>query len=278
MNLPLKTSRCVLFTAIALSSFPLFSAELPPAPPSIIAKGVLKAGVRCDQPPYGFIDATRSPAGVEVDMARQIAQWVFGDAAKLDLTCVTAENRVSQLAAGRVDLLIATLGITPERERVIDFSKPYRWGESGVLVKQGSPLKKVADLAGHTVATPKGSVQAQWFEENMPTVTTLRLNSSSDSLQALKQGRADAYAHDGATLKMLTTKDTSVYMLDDAYQYSNTGIGLRKNEPQWKAFIDASIDKMRSDDLFRQWINQSVPQEITGYYINMFQNPRPDGK
>lgn len=112
----------------------------------------------------------------------------------------------------------------------------------------------------------------------MPTVTTLRLNSSSDSLQALKQGRADAYAHDGATLKMLTTKDTSVYMLDDAYQYSNTGIGLRKNEPQWKAFIDASIDKMRSDDLFRQWINQSVPQEITGYYINMFQNPRPDGK
>lgn len=268
----------VAAATLSVLSFQARSADMPPVPDSIKSKGVLKAGIRCDQPPYGFLDASRKNAGVEVDMARQIAAWAFGDESKVELTCVTAENRISQLTAGRVDLLIATLGITPERERVIDFSKPYRWGASGVIVMNGSPIRKVADLAGHTVVTPKGSVQAQWLETNMPTVTTLRLNTTSDSLQAFKQGRADAYAHDGATLIMLAANDKSFRMLDDAYQYSYSGIGLRKGEPEWKAYIDAALDRMKAQNLYVTWVRKSVPPEVTPYYVSVFQSPRPDGK
>lgn len=273
------TGRLLAATISLIAALPALAAvTLPAVPDAIKSKGVLNAGVRCDQPPYGYQDEKGGYAGVETDMARQIAKWVFGDETKVTFTCVTAENRIPQLTAGRVDLLIATLGKTPERARVIDFTTPYRWGASGVLVKADSPYKKVADLDGQTVVTPKGSVQAKWFEDNMPKVTTLRLNGTADSLQAFKQGRAVAYAHDGATLVVVADQDKSLRVLDDVFLVSDAAIGVRKSEDAWRDYLSASVAKMHDEKLFRGWLAKWVPEGIRPYYVNVFETPRPDGK
>lgn len=251
---------------------------LPPVPDFIATQDTLRVGVRCDQPPYGFQDANGDFAGVETDMARQLAQWVHGDKTKVEFSCVTAENRIPQLNGKRVDVLIATLGVTPERQRVIDFTKPYRWGASGLLVRADSPVQKIADLDGRTVALPKGSVQAKWFEDNAPKVQTLRLNTAADSLQALKQGRADAYAHDAATLVVIAGKDKSLRPVDDPYQLSDAAIGVRKNEEAWRDYLSAAVDRMHEEKLFGGWVAKWVPEEIRGYYVSVFESPRPDRK
>ncbi|MFA4914771.1 MAG: transporter substrate-binding domain-containing protein [Burkholderiaceae bacterium] len=251
---------------------------MPPVPEALKAKGVLNAGVRCDQPPYGFQDQTGAYAGVETDMARQMATWMFGSPDKVVFSCVTAENRIPQLTGKRVDLLIATLGVTPERQRVIDFSTPYRWGASGVLVREDSKVQKVAELDGQTVALPKGSVQAKWFEDNMPKVNTLRLNTAADSLQSLKQKRADAYAHDAATLVVIAARDKSLRMLDDPYQLSDAAIGVRKGEDDWRAYVDAAITRMHAEKMFRPWVEKWVPEETRPYYLEVFETQRPDRK
>lgn len=252
------------------------SAQMPEPPESVKAQGILRAGVRCDQPPYGFQDSNGAFAGVETDMARQIAEWIFGSKEKVEFTCVTAENRIPQLTGKRVDLLIATLGVTPERERVVAFTVPYRWGASGLLVKADSSFQKIADLDGSTVALPKGTVQAKWFEDNRPEVKTLRLNTAADSLQALKQGRAEGYAHDAATLVVAAARDKSLRLLDDPYQLSDAAIGLRKNEPEWKAYLDASVQRMHSEKLFKGWVEKVVPEETRTYYYDVFETVRPD--
>lgn len=269
---------CAFMAGITLSLIGADSAfaQMPEVPADIKDKGVLNVGVRCDQPPYGYQDGNGEFAGVETDMARQLAEWVFGSKDKVTLTCVTGENRIPQLTGKRVDLLIATLGVTPERARVIDFSIPYRWGASGLLVKADSSYQKVKDLDGKTVALPKGTVQAKWFEDNMPGVTTLRLNSAADSLQALKQGRADGYAHDAATLVVAAAKDKSLRMINDPYQLSDAAMGLRKNEPEWKAYLDAAVTRMHEEKLFRVWVDKAVPEEIRSYYYQVFETKRPD--
>lgn len=269
---------CAVVAGVTLSVIASTAAfaQMPEVPAAIKDKGVLNVGVRCDQPPYGFQDGNGEFAGVEADMARQLAEWIFGSEDKAALTCVTAENRIPQLTGNRVDLLIATLGVTPERERVIDFSIPYRWGASGMLVKADSKYQKIADLKGSTVALPKGTVQAKWFEDNMPEVNTLRLNSAGDSLQALKQGRADGYAHDAATLVVAAAKDKTLRMVDDPYQLSDAAMGLRKNEPEWKAYLDAAVKRMHDEKLFRAWIDKAVPEEIRSYYYQVFETTRPD--
>lgn len=268
----------VLSFAAVLPGLAQAAQPLPPVPAFIAKQDALRVGVRCDQPPYGFQDANGDFAGVETDMARQLAQWVHGDKNKVEFSCVTAENRIPQLNGKRVDVLIATLGVTPERQRVIDFTKPYRWGASGLLVRADSPVQKIADLDGRTVALPKGSVQAKWFEDNAPKVQTLRLNTAADSLQALKQGRADAYAHDAATLVVIAAKDKSLRPVDDPYQLSDAAIGVRKNEEAWRDYLSAAVDRMHAERLFSGWVAKWVPEEIRGYYVNVFESPRPDRK
>ncbi len=143
--------RAIIAAIFAALSLPAIAQSLPPLPDSVRAHGLLRAGVRCDQPPYGFRGADGGFAGVEVDMARQMAAWAFGSADRIEMACVTAENRIPQLNARRVDLLIATLGVTPERARVVDFSNAYRWGGSDMLVRRDSPIRRLDEVQGRTV-------------------------------------------------------------------------------------------------------------------------------
>jgi polar amino acid transport system substrate-binding protein len=264
------------FSCLSLAGLAqLHAAELPAVPAEIKEAGQLRAGVRCDQPPYGFQDGSGEFAGVEVEMSKQIALWALGSKDKVTFTCVTAENRVPQLLGRKVDFLIATLGVSPERQRVIDFTTPYRWGASDVVVKKDSPIKKISDLKGKTLATLKGSVQAKWFEDHMPEVTTLRMNSAADALQTFRQGRADAYTHDAATLVVVADNDKDARLLNEPFQISDAAIGVRKNEEQWRDYLSAAVARMHEEKLFRGWVQQYVPVNIQSYYLSVFEQAKP---
>ena len=144
---------------------------------------------------------------MEVNLARQIAAYAFGSADKVELTCVTAANRIPSLQGGKIDLIIATLGVSAERAQVIDFSDNYAWGGSDVLIAKDSPIKSLKELAGKTVIVMKGAWQIGWFEKNVPTAKLLKLDGVSDGLQALLQKRADAFAHDLAVLRPIAIEE-----------------------------------------------------------------------
>lgn len=275
MSLSLKPLASALgLTLIALSGIAQ-AADMPAVPAEIKEAGQLRAGVRCDQPPYGFQNGDGDFAGVEVEMSKQIAEWALGSKDKVTFTCVTAENRVPQLLGRKVDFLIATLGVTPERQRVIDFTTPYRWGASDVVVKKDSGIAKISDLKGKTLATLKGSVQAKWFEDHMPEVKTLRMNSAADALQTFRQGRADAYTHDAATLVVVAANDDSLRLVGEPFQISDAAIGMRKNEDAWREYLNAAVARMHEEHLFRGWVQQYVPEKIQSYYLSVFEQPKP---
>lgn len=257
------------------SSVATAQTALPPVPDFIKSQGALRAGVRCDQPPYGFQDENGKFAGVEVEMAMQIAEWAFGSKDKAVLTCVTAENRIPQLNGKKVDLLIATLGVTPERARVVDFSEAYRWGGSDLLVPKNSPIKKLDDVDGKTVIMLKGTTQAKWFEEHKPKVETLKLNTASDALQALKQGRGDAYTHDAATLIVMASKDPELRLVGEPFAVSDAAVGVRKNEGAWLAYVNASLERMKKENLYLGWVDKWIPPEIRPFYVGAFTKPKP---
>lgn len=269
---------CLLAAAlIVTSTHTVFASpiDLPAVPAEIKSLGELRVGVRCDQPPYGYQDNTGAFAGVEVEMGRQIAQWALGSKEKAVFTCVTAENRVPQLIGRKVDLLIATLGVSPERARVIDFTSPYRWGASDVLVGRNGGIQKLSDLKGKTLVALKGSVQAKWFEDHMPDVKMLRLNTAADAMQTFRQGRADAYTHDAATLVMAAAHEPNAKLIGQYFLVSDAAIGVRKNEAAWRDYLSAAIVRMHSEGLFVIWVKQNVPENIRSYYLSVFQQGRP---
>jgi len=255
-------TKIVLLAAAAACAASMALAAEPGVPDALKKAGVVKIGIKCDYPPDGFLDSAGKNQGIEVSLARQIAADALGDAAKAELTCVTAANRIPMLVGGKVDMLVATLGITDERARVVDFSEPYAWGGSDVLVPKGSTVKKLADLKGKTVVVMKGAWQIDWFEKNMPDVKLLKLDNVSDGLQALLQKRADGFAHDFAILVGIAKKNAGTELVGELYQIGFRGIGLRKGDTAMRDYVNAEIKKANDSGKIAEWVKQFVEPDL----------------
>jgi polar amino acid transport system substrate-binding protein len=240
---------------------------LPPLPDAIKKQGMLRAGIKCDYPPDGFLDAQGKNQGVEVNLAKQIAAYAFGNADKVELTCVTAANRIPSLQGGKIDVIIATLGVTEERAKVIDFGESYAWGHSDVLTTQDSKITSLKDFAGKTVIVMKGAWQIGWFEKNVPTANLLKLDGVADGLQALLQNRADGFAHDVEVLRPVAKKNPKVKLIGEAYMLGTRAVGIRKDEKEWAAYVNAAVGKAKKDGLVNQWIRQYVEPDMQDMVI-----------
>ena len=236
--------------------------DLPPVPEWIQDKGVISVGVKCDYVPAGYLDNDGNPVGIEVEMARRVAFYAFGDPDNVELTCVTSANRIPNLVGGKIDLIIATMGVNAERAEVIDFSQPYEWGASAMLVLAESEHDSMDDFNGETVVSLKGAWQVPWFETNMPEVNMLMLDSVADSLQALQQGRAEGYAHDYSVLSGIAKENDGVRILQERYQPGYAAAGVRQGEEDWLAFVNAVVGLAWTDGTIEEAIRVHVDEEL----------------
>ena len=137
--------KCRVFVAAALSLAAVLQA--PSAHADTLADikkaGTLKVAVPQDYPPFGSVGGDMKPIGYDIDMAGAIAKDL---GVKLELVPVTSANRIPYLTTHKVDLVISSLGKTPEREKVLDFSSPYAPYFNGVFGIPEEKVSKAEDL------------------------------------------------------------------------------------------------------------------------------------
>ena len=107
-------------------------------------RGTLVVGVKNDYKPWGFLDPSGAIVGMEIDLARDVAERL---GTEIELVPVVASNRMEFLQQGRIDLIIATLGDTPQRREVIGMIEPnYYAGGTNVLAPKAAGLKVRASV------------------------------------------------------------------------------------------------------------------------------------
>jgi polar amino acid transport system substrate-binding protein len=158
----------------------------------ILSDKTIRIGVQTDHPPYGYIDSNLEPQGLDIATASLIAQELD---VKLKLFSLASPERISSLQKGKVDLVIATLGKSAEREALIDFSIAYAPLYAGLYAARSIPLSSFAELAGQRVAVTRDSIQDHKLTEIAPDATQIqRYDSDSLTMAAFLQGEADVAA------------------------------------------------------------------------------------
>lgn len=245
-----------------------------PLPDALKSKGKLTVGVKCDYPPFGYIDESSKNAGFEIDIAHQMAAYAFGDPNALSLTCVTGSNRVSFLNSKRIDLIEATMNYTPERAQTIDFSSPYFDSGVKLLVPKNSSISSFDQLAGKSVISISGATASIWLTQCMKDVKQSLFTETSQALTALNQKRGVAFAQDDTLLLDLAAKNTDLKVVGDAKADSPWGMGVRKGDAQMLAWVNGALAHMQQDDFFwtdfqKTVTDTSVQQQYAKYV------PRP---
>ena len=100
----------------------------------IKARGTLIVGVKADYPPFGYRGPNGDIIGIEPDLAADAAKSL---GVKVQFVPVTASNRMQFLQQGKIDLMIATMSDTPEREKVIWIVKPNYYTSGYNLMLRG---------------------------------------------------------------------------------------------------------------------------------------------
>src|SRR5690349_24361195 len=123
---------------------------------NIMSSKKLRCATDLAIPPAGMVDANMQPTGSDVETARLLAKdW----GVELEFVQTTGATRIPNVQTGKADIIISTLSVTPERAKVIDFSKPYAALQSVVGCLKSDQIKGWDDLKGKTIGVSRGTTQ-----------------------------------------------------------------------------------------------------------------------
>ncbi len=212
--------------------------------------GVLTIGTRTGSPPFAYVNKNNEWVGFSVDLVEQLVrpavEKAVGKAIKVEKKESTPPTRIPLLSSNSVDLIAGTMTDTPQRRETVDFSLTFFYTGAQFLVKKGSPIKGVNDIAGKRIASQQASTNAKILREKYPQAQLREFPDQPAAFQALLQGQVDAFTNDGIQLAGLKSKAPNPgdwEIVGDFYSEEPYGMAIRKGDAKFKAAVDGGLKK-----------------------------------
>lgn len=226
-------------------------------------KGEITVGVLVDFPPYGTMDARNQPDGYDADVAKLLGKdW----GVKVNLVAVTGPNRIPFLLTNKVDLLVASLAITPERAKQVQFSSPYA---AATVILYGSKkvdIKTAADLKGHRVGVARASTQDVALTAIAPEGTEIRrFDDDASGMQALISGQVDAIGCSTTVAAQIAKRvPPNTFEQKMVLRQQVMGIVMRPGQEDLLKNVNAFVAKNSANGelnkLYNKWLQTDLPK------------------
>ncbi|QTE30834.1 glutamate ABC transporter substrate-binding protein [Pengzhenrongella sicca] len=219
---------------------------------TIAQRGRLIVGVSADT----LLLGARNPIsgqieGFDIEMARLVAEAIFGDPSRIELRVLTAAQRIPALEDGSVDLVARAMTINCTRWEQIAFSAEYYRAGQKVLVPLGSTATSLADLAGQRVCAPAGSTSLDTLED-FPDVVPVSASTHSGCLVLFQEGEVDAITGDDTVLAGLAAQDPYAQVVGDAFTSEPYGLGMNQDDVDLVRFVNGVLAQAEADGRWTQ--------------------------
>jgi ABC-type amino acid transport substrate-binding protein len=214
----------------------------------IKSTGVLTIGTRTGSPPFAYVNKDNQWVGFSIDLVEMLVkpevEKAVGRAIKVEKKESTPPTRIPLLSSNAVDLIAGTMTDTPQRRESVDFSLTFFYTGAQFMVKKGSPIKGIGDIAGKRIATQQGSTNEKILREKHPQAQLRAFPDQPAAFQALLQGQVDAFTNDGIQLyglKAKAPKPEDWDVVGDFYSEEPYGMAMRKGDAAFKTAVDAGL-------------------------------------
>jgi len=227
-------------------------------------KGVINIGLEGTYPPFSFVDADGKLTGFEVELSEALAKEL-GVKAKVQPT--KWDGILAALESKRLDVVVNQVTISDERKKKYDFSKPYTIsGIQALILKKNAEslnIKQAADLAGKKVGVGLGTNYEQWVKQDVPKAEVLTYEDDPSKFADLRNGRIDAILIDRLAALEYAQKAKDTELAGDAFSRLESGVALRKGEPELLAAINKAIDKLKADGTLAKLSEKYFGADVT---------------
>lgn len=197
-------------------------------------------------PPFAWVDDAGEPRGRDVEMTQLLA-----DALERELVWrpMPFDQLLDAVESGAVDVAVATLGRTPEREARLPFTRTYYRTSISVVVRRGEgEPTTLAELAGRTVSAGRGTTSEDAARLHLVrSILAEPSNKDDTSIERLLSGEVDALVLDTPNARAYVALDpTTLAVLEPALTEEHYAIPVRKDDPALLAALNAALENLDS--------------------------------
>ncbi len=192
--------------------------------------------------------------GLEIDLAKALTKKILGHNGKCTFVPVTSGTRVPLLKNGNIDAIMATMTITPEREKQVDFTHSYFDAGQSLLVKKGSPIKNIQDLnkPGKVILGVSGSNSVMNVAKFAPRARVLQLSDYAQAMTALKSKQGDALTTDNGILYGMAAENPHYEVVGGNFTKEPYGIAVNKNQNRFRKKLNWALDQVEKDGTYNR--------------------------
>ena len=258
------------WAAVWLASVLLLGVAAPVLAETVVEKisrtGVLTAGTRGNNIPFAFINEKNDWIGFSIDLLEAIRARLEKKLAKrirLEKKEITPATRMALVANRTLDVECGSTTYTRGRDETVDFSINFFFTGSQLLVKKGSGIKSVADVAGKRVGAAQGTTNEKALRASQPKADVVTFQDHPAAFLALEQGRIVAYVTDGILLAGLAAKARNpkdYEVVGDFFSKDPYSCMVPENDSKWRDFVNHTfmelIDNGKYFELYDKWFGE----------------------
>lgn len=209
--------------------------------------------------------AARNPStgaleGFDIDLAREVAKAIFGDADRIRFVTIPPGRRIDVLVGGEVDMVVDAMTITCERRQQVEFSGVYLDDALRFLVPKGTKVTSLADLAGKYVCVSSNTTPERRVAESKARVYAVA--DRTDCLVALQEGRVAAAYTNASLLESLREQDPWLEVVGPTAVEEVKGIAIPKGQTDFLRFLNGVLEQVKSNGqwqaLYDKWLRAAL--------------------
>jgi polar amino acid transport system substrate-binding protein len=223
--------------------------------------GRLIVGMELAYPPFEMTDPHGHPAGVSVDLANAIGQYL-GRPVEIQNTAFA--GLIPSLQTRKIDLIISSMTATPERARSIAFSDPYLKTGLCLLVAKNSPIQSIqdADQPGQVLAVKLGTTGHIYARDHIKKAEVRVLEKEDACVLEVVEGKAGAFIYDQfSTYQNWRRNPDTTRALLRPFQEESWAIGLRQEDTALREKVNAFLKDYKERGGFEQLGDRWLKEE-----------------
>jgi polar amino acid transport system substrate-binding protein len=218
-------------------------------------------------PPAGMMDSNMQPSGSDVETAKLLAQdWGL----QIEWVPTTGATRIPNVNTGKADVIISTLSVTPERAKVIDFSKAYAVLQSVVGAPKSAAIKDWADLKGKNITVTRGTTQDTELSgmAGDKGFKVVRYDDDATMVTAGATGQADIVATSVALVNQISAKSPQKpWEPKFVIRNFDLAVGIKQGEPRLLAklneWVAANLKNGKLNTIYKKYYGVDLPAAMT---------------
>ncbi|MBQ4595265.1 MAG: ABC transporter substrate-binding protein/permease [Akkermansia sp.] len=192
-------------------------------------------------PPYEYFKGEEI-VGVDVDVVAELARR-NGMGARVEN--MKFESVIAAVQAGKVDIAAAGITVSADREKQVNFTRPYARAQQVIIVPADSSITEAALLPGMRIGVQSGTTGDLYVAENMGEPE--RFANGALAVAALVAGKVDAVVLDNLPAEKHVARNAALRILPTPLTEEEYAIAVNKNRPELLAMLNKTLEEMEQD-------------------------------